>query len=76
MDESHFFKPSELLLPYDKWQSLVIEKKAGIGHDVRTWLAAWGVVDMGLSPCDDDYRRTFRLGHYVGWFDARQRAGL
>lgn len=61
-------RPSQLLLYYHDW--LACEKPDT--PEFREWLAAWELHGISSNLMDDDERRYFRYGHYVGWFAARE----
>ena len=63
------FLPSELLLSYDSFQSLVEQIKPYLSKADDYWLLTWERIDLARSPMDDNNRRWLRYGHYLGWFN-------
>lgn len=61
--------PETLTLPFDKWKEFVEANNVQFDELDRAWLGFWNLLDLSLSPIDDDLRRFLRLGHYTGWID-------
>ena len=70
------FNGEELQLPYTEWKALTDARRNHLETSVRRWLYAWELVDLALSPMNDDERRSIRYGHYLGWFDGINARGV
>lgn len=63
----HNLKPSELILGSQEFKELCQESE--FEPDLRAWFNVWENLNLMQSPMDDNLRKWYRLGHYVGWFD-------
>lgn len=65
--------PGNLMLGYTDWCEHISKHRAELmGDDDGDWLAAWELLDLALSPMDDDRRRYMRYGHHLGWVSAKK----
>lgn len=72
-EEGRRFVPSELSLPSREWNALLKQIGADLAEEERTWLNAWDSLNLAWSPMLDERRQLLRLGHYLGWFDRKER---
>lgn len=64
------FTPSDLLLPYPEWAKYSDAVERNLRPETKSWLYAWRMWDLAVSPMDDAERRRTRYGHYLGWHAA------
>lgn len=69
MDKTGISSKDSLMLDYLSFNKLCKEKRNLLSSDVYAWLVSWEMLDLSLSPMDDEKRKLLRYGHYLGWFD-------
>ena len=67
------FKPSELLVDYNEWIDLVNSRKNTLSEETKEWLSAWEHYYSHLENVPDEWIRCLRSGHFVGYYQAKQK---
>lgn len=70
--EIYNLKSSDLLLNYTDFKELIKQVRVRLSVIDLTWLVKWEMLDLALSPMDDDERRFMRYGHHLGWHAFQQ----
>lgn len=68
-----YLTSSQLLLNYTEFTELTQKVKSELSVADQAWLAAWEMLDLSISPMDDEQRKYMRYGHYCGWYAFQQR---